>query len=335
MGMRRLAQIARAIIDGGRNPDTPACVVMWGARPNQLVVEGTLSNIAERAEEAGATNPAVVIVGEVVALRKELSWYDRRPLFGKKILVPRPTHQASDTAKAIRERSAQPLLFAAIEITDPPDLAPLERAIGELEVYDWVLFTSTNGVERFFAALSRAGRDARALGRARLAAIGPRTARGFRSFGLNPDWIAEEYIGESLAHAILAQSPKRVLIPRALVAREELPQILRDGGVTVDVVPAYQTLAASTERSEAFGALFENDGVDVVLFTSSSMVNSVCDLLAERAASVLGSVTVASIGPITSKTLRARGIEPDVEAGQYTVAGLLDALEVHFAAPAV
>ena len=329
MGMRRIEEIMHAIIAGGRSEGTAVAVVQWAARAEQRVVTGTLTTIAARARAEGITNPAVIIVGEVVELREELRWYDKRPLFGKSLLVPRPAEQGRVTAAAIRARGASARLLPAIEIRDPVDPVPLRRAIAELASFDWVLFTSANGVTRFTRALSAAGFDARAFARAKIGAIGPKTATALESFGLRADAVAEEFIGEGLARAVLAEGvPGRVLLARAQVARDALPDLLREAGAQVEVVPVYETVAADT--GEALRAHFERGEIDVALFTSSSTVNAVVDTLGAQAAELLSRVTVASIGPITSQTLRERGVRADVVATIFTVDGLLDALERHF-----
>ena len=329
MGMRRLEQITAAIIGGGRSPETPAAIVQWAARPEQRVLLGTLGDIAARARQEGFSNPALVFVGEVVTLRDKLRWYDRKPLFGKRLLVPRAEHQARETAAKIRERSAEPVVFPVIRIVDPPDPGPLENALAELGSYDWILFTSANGVERFFAALERAGRDARALGAAKVGVIGPGTRAALERYGIRADVMAREYVGEGLAREI--GEARRVLVARALVARDALPEVLRSAGARVDVVPVYRTIPAAAEKGAELRGLFENGGVDVALFTSSSTVENVIELLGEGAPALLAKTTVASIGPVTSSTLAARNVKIDVTASAYTVDGLLDALEAHFA----
>lgn len=329
MGMRRIEEIMQAIIAGGRDADTQVAVVQWAARPDQRVVNGSLSTIAARVRAEGITNPAVIIVGEVVALREQLRWFDSRPLFGKSLLVPRPAEQGRATAAAIRARGANARLLPAIEIRDPADPAPLQRAIEGLGSFDWVLFTSANGVTRFTRALSAAGLDARAFANAKIGAIGPKTALALEAFGLRADVIAEEFVGEGLARAVLARGvPRRVLVARALVARDVLPELLREAGAQVEVAPVYETVTA--DAGDALRAHFERGEIDVALFTSSSTVNAVVDTLGERAVELLSRVTVASIGPITSQTLSERGVRADVVAKSFTVDGLLDALETHF-----
>jgi uroporphyrinogen III methyltransferase/synthase len=330
MGMRRIEEITAAIVRGGRSPETPAAVVQWAARPEQRVLVATLGTIAERARTVGFSNPALIFVGEVVTLREKLRWYDRKPLFAKRLLVPRAEHQARETATRIRERSAEPVVFPVIRIVDPPDTRPLEHALVSLSSYDWVLFTSANGVERFFAALERAGRDARALGNAWVGVIGPGTAAALGRFGVRADVTAREFVGEGLAREL--GGARRVLLARALVARDALPEALRRAGAQVDVVPVYQTLPVAAEKGAELRRTFQEGSIDVALFTSSSTVENMTSLLGDDAPALLAKTTVASIGPVTSSTLTARGVRIDVKATTYTVDGLLDALEEHFAA---
>ena len=331
MGMRRIAQITRALVDGGRAPATPAAVVQWGARPEQVVVEGTLGTIAERVRERGVTNPAILFVGDVTELRGSLRWYDNRPLFGKRIIVPRPAHQATETALAIRARAAEPLVHPVVEVQAPPEPERLAAVVRDLGAYDWVIFTSANGVERAFAEIERQGLDARAFAAAKVAVIGPKTRASLAAYGIRADLVAKEFVAESLVRDLLDRgAPRRALLLRALEAREVLPEALRGAGCEIDVVPAYETRAIGAEALTALRALLERGGADVVLLTSGAIANSFLDALGPEPAALLENITVSSIGPITSDAIRQRGVTVDVEAESYTVDGLLDALERHF-----
>ncbi len=335
MGMRRIEAIAQAIVDGGRDISTPVAVVQWGARPNQRVVLGTLGTIAERVREAQVTNPAIIIVGDVVALRDQMAWFDNRPLFGRRVLVPRPAEQARSTAQAIRDRGAEPLIEPAIVIGPAPEPEALARAARGARAYDWVVFTSQNGVMRFFEALDAEGLDARAFGSARVAVIGPKTADALLARGVRADVVAPEYVAESLVQALLVHARGeggkvgRVLLARAEVARDVVPDTLRAHGAEVDVVAAYRTESVSGEARERLVHAVEHEA-DVVLFSSSSMVTSLVEALGDRANELLGRLTVACIGPVTRETAERAGLRIDVEARVFTVPGLLDALEEHF-----
>ena len=331
MGMRRLEEIVHAILEGGRAAHTPAAVIQWGTRPEQRVITATLAELPERARNAGLKNPAIIVVGDVVALREELAWYDKKPLFQKTLFLPRPEAQAVESARAIRERGAEPLVLPMIEIHPPPEPERLDRAIEALDQYAWVLFTSANGVRCFFEALRRAGRDARAFGKAKVGVIGPKTASALESFGVRPDVLAKEFVGEALAKALCESGPPgRVLLARALVARDALPQTLISAGFEVDVVPVYETRGASEEKRKRLREGLANGDIDVALFTSSSTVTETLAALGPDGPAALARVVVASIGPVTSRTLRDAGVRVDVSATEYTVAGLLDALERHF-----
>lgn len=327
MGMRRIREITQAIIDGGRSADTPAAVVRWGGRPQQKTLTSTLGRVAEEAQALGLSSPAIIIVGEVVSLREQLRWYDARPLYGRKLLIPRPGLQAEDTGGRVRDRSAIPLLFPAIEIHPPPDLGLVSTAVAHAKSYDWVIFTSRNGVNAFFEEVRRQKKDARVLGSCRVAVIGEKTGAALEPWGIVPDLTATEFVAESLVSDLKQHlaAGDRVLLFRALVARQTLPDALRALGARVDVVPAYQTLQVTGEKRQALKeALLE---ADALLLTSSSMVDSVAAALGDEAEEILADVTIASVGPVTSETIRKHGLRVDVEAETYTVDGLLDALE--------
>jgi uroporphyrinogen III methyltransferase/synthase len=203
----------------------------------------------------------------------------------------------------------------------------LLAAARDVGTYDWVLFTSANGVDAFFKAVKETGGDSRRLGKVRIGVIGPRTARSLHRYGLQADLVAEEFVGEGLAQSLLAlEREGRVLIPRALEARDELPRSLQEAGMTVDVVPAYETRPIEHEHAERLRQLIERREVDTVLFTSSSMVTSTVRALGPRAVTLLGHLHVASIGPITTATAAELGVTVHTTAREYTVAGLLDAL---------
>lgn len=335
MGKERLAHVAASLVRHGRSPSTPAALCESASLPRQRTVTGTLATIASVAEAARLGSPSLLVVGEVVAMRAELRWFDALPLFGKRVLVTRPAHQQSGTMRALRERGAEPVSFATIAIEPPPDAArPLEavRALARGD-YDLVAFTSENGVEWFFRAIEEARADARVFGRAKVAAIGPATAARLRGRGIRADVVARTFVAESLAEAIVphfAEQPgARVLLPRALVARDALPRLLERAGITVDVVPVYRTVGAESERAAELRQLVAS--ADAVLFTSSSTVDKLCELLGDDAAALLSRATLASIGPVTTGTATSRGLDVAVTASVSTSPGLIDALEAHYA----
>ncbi|MEQ9319792.1 MAG: uroporphyrinogen-III synthase, partial [Polyangiaceae bacterium] len=331
MGVRRLSTICSQLVSlAGRASDTPAAVVEWISYPKQRVVEGTLADVAERAAAAGLGTPSLLIVGEVTRLRAKLSWFDRQPLFGQRVLVTRPAHQIAPTAAMLRRRGAQPVPFPTIALEPSPDPDRVARAVSELSSYDMVAFTSDNGVQHFWSAIEAAGKDARAFGAALIAAIGPATAGGLTRHGLRADVVAETFVAEQLAESILSSLTPgaRVLLPRAAVAREVLPEMLREAGMAVDVVPVYRTVTA-TPKGDIDQVV---DGIDVVTLTSSSTVDSLCTMLGEGAPELLAGKVIASIGPITTATAEAHGLEVTVTATVSTSPGLVEALEDYFRA---
>ena len=260
---------------------------------------------------------------------------DRRPLFGKRVLVTRTRAQSEGLSALLRERGAVPIAVPAIEIHPPPDPVPLARAVASFpSAYDLVAFTSANAVERFVAALTGEGRDAGAFGQAKIAAVGTGTADALARHGLRSDIVAKDSKGEGLAAEIIAHAEalgrKRVLLPRALVAREALPLLLRAEGFTVDVVPAYETRAPPAEALAALRADLDAGRIDAVTFTSGSTVENLADALGPDAAFILRGAKTFSIGPITTAAARQRGILVAATAPSPTISGLISALEGYF-----
>lgn len=327
MGIGRLREISTELTTAGKSPSTPVACVRWGTLPEQRTVTGTLADIADRVEEAGLKPPAVTVVGEVAALREDLNWFENRPLFGRRIVVTRARAQAGDLSRELEALGAEVVEFPTMVIRPPGDFAPLDKAIRELDGYDWLVFTSVNGVEAFVERLGEHGLDLRAVPRAaRIAAIGPATAGSLRRAGLRVDVIPREYRAEALLEEVGGGSleGKRVLIPRAKVAREVLPESLREAGAVVDVPSAYESVP-SDEGSESLAARLEAGEVDCITFTASSTVeNFVRAFGEERARRLAAGASVACIGPITADTARGYGLEVAVEAGEYTIPGLIE-----------
>ena len=328
MGVGNLPIITRELLAAGKPPETPAALVRWGTTPRQQTVTGSLATIAERAEEEGLRPPAVLIVGGVADLRGELSWFDTRPLFGLRVLVTRPRRKAGETAARLRELGAEPILFPTIAIQPPENWQPLDAAVADLarRDYDWVIFTSTNGVRFFWERLEEAGLDARAFGGVRLAAIGPVTAEALREHGLQPDLVPGQYVAEAILDEIGRLSGKRVLLPRANIARPALAKgLLELGAEEVDEVSAYQTVPAGREDAERVREMLAGGEIDVLTFTSSSTVRNFAAAM-EPLPDLPEGTTVACIGPITAQTARAWGLPVHVSAEEHTIPGLVGAL---------
>jgi uroporphyrinogen III methyltransferase/synthase len=334
-GDAAIGDAADALAAGGLDGSMAAVAIARASMPSQRIVVGTLATIAREARGSGAT---VIVAGEAAdpARRRALGWFEGRPLSGKRVLVTRAREQAASTAALLRERGAEAVVHPTIAIHPPADVAATARAIAAIGSYAYVAFTSANGVERAWRAIVEGGGDARAFASAKIAAIGPGTAQALEAHGLRADVVAKEFRGEGLAAAILAAMPsepaaRRVLLLRAQVARDALPDALRDAGCVVDVVPVYETRPAPAEVTAAIASALARGDLDAVTFTSSSTVDNLCDLLGPTAAADLARTRVASIGPITTATAERRGVHVDVTAREYTVRGLVDALEASFA----
>jgi uroporphyrinogen III methyltransferase / synthase len=324
MGVERLDGIVAKLVSHGRSPDTPVAVVSWGTYPHQQTVEGTLGTIVERARAADLSPPAVTIVGDVAAKREVLRWFDNRPLFGRRIAVTRAAEQAEALGRLTEQAGGEAVYCPLIRIRrlPAPDLSVLSRP------YDWVVFTSVNGVNSVLAALKQSDRDVRSFGTARIAAIGPETARAVEGGGLRVDFVPTRFVAEQVAEEFPEPlGGKRVLIPRAKEARELLPELWRSQGATVDVVPVYETV----QDAEGAGILrteLESGRLDAITFTASSTVRS----FAEQLRGVrLEKTKVVCIGPITAETAAQEGLAVDAVAETYTARGLLATLQTIFA----
>jgi uroporphyrinogen III methyltransferase/synthase len=337
MGVRNLPEICRNLVAHGRAPQTPVAVIRWGTTPEQRTVVGTLEDIAERVRAAQLKPPAITIVGEVVQLRKELNWFEARPLFGRRIVITRAREQASDFKALLADLGAHCIEFPTIEIAPPPSWEPLDSAIGRLSSYHWTVFTSVNGVRCFMERLNAAGLDVRDFKGIKVAAIGPSTAEALEKRGLKPDLVPKEYKAEAVLEGLAGENLKgrRFLMPRAMVARDVLPDTLREWGVEVDVVPAYQTVLPSAMSADILEML-RAGAIDCITFTSSSTVSNFFSLFdRDEILARLRDVAVASIGPITSQTAREHGLKIDIQPKDYTIKALAQAICDHFSTPSL
>ncbi|HYL26773.1 MAG TPA: uroporphyrinogen-III C-methyltransferase [Candidatus Nitrosotalea sp.] len=330
MATGNLREICNRLVENGLPETTPVAVIQDGTRPTQRTAIATLATIAAEIAKAKIGAPAIVIVGSVVSLRERLRWFDASPLFGRRVAVTRTGEQSRGFARALLEFGAEPILAPTIALEPPDDASLAQRAVEELGDFDWVVFTSQNGVDALFAELAARGKDARALADAKIAAIGERTAERLAEHGIRADIVPEEFVAEAVAHAVIAESQPsdRVLIYRAQEARDVLPRLLEEAGLGVTVVPAYKTVVPNDPEFAARIA-----PADVLTFTSASTVRGFASLLGgdAPAAKAARGKLVACIGPITAEAARATGLHVDVVASRYTTAGLLDALAAHFA----
>ena len=330
MAMGNLEQIGARLIEHGLSAQTPVAVIQDGTRPTQRTVTGTLSTIAHDVRREGLGAPAIVVIGEVVALRERLRWFDRMPLFGKRVLITRPAHQAHAFARALYARGVEPILASTIAIVPPDDAAAAHRAIDDLASYRWIVFTSQNGVDAFFDRLAALDSDARYIGATRVAAIGAKTAERLRDFGVRADLVPAAFVSEEIARALLqaSHSGDRILIFRAQEARDVLPAMLEDAGRVPHVVAAYK-IVIDVDPDLAHKAA----RADIFTFTSASTVRGFVELLggAQAAVEAARGKLIACIGPVTAEVADEAGLHVDVVADVFTTDGLLDALEAHLA----
>jgi uroporphyrinogen III methyltransferase / synthase len=328
MGVKNLANIVKNLVANGKPADTPVALIRWGTTSRQQTVTGTLDTIVDVVKAANLKSPAIIVVGHVVSLREELAWFDKKPLFGKRIVITRARAQASGLVSDLTKLGAHCLEIPTIQIIPAKETDPLKKAIDHLTDYDWLVLTSVNGVKFFFETLFDMGKDVRALGHLKFACIGPVTKERLADYGIISDILPETYRAESVVDAFshVDMQGKKVLLPRAKVARTILPEELSKMGAVVDEVIAYETILSDGGK-ETLISLLNNKEIDAVTFTSSSTVSNFMSLLkSEDAINLLKGVTIASIGPITSDTARTHGIEPDLEANPYTIPGLVNEL---------
>lgn len=329
MGVGNLAHIVEQLVAHGRPADTPVALVRWATTPRQQTVSGTLANIVDKVRATGLKPPAVTVVGQVAGLREQLRWFESLPLFGQRVLVTRTREQASILSTRLYALGAEPIELPTIRVAPPEDWTPLDKAIAALPRYDWIVFTSVNGVRYFWQRLTLAGLDARALHGVRLAAIGPATAEALAIHGLQADYVPHEYVAEAVAAGLENVRGQRVLLPRADIARPALADLLREGGAEVIQVSAYRTLLPEIDTGKLHKLLAR---VNVITFTSSSTVQNLATLAAKAGLDLLRALehtTVACIGPITRQTAQELGLTVHVVATEYTIDGLVEALVSH------
>ena len=328
MGVGRLDGITRALIDGGRDPATPAALVVEATTPRQRVVEATLASIAEVAREAGVEPPALLVVGDVVALRERIAPALRRPLAGWRVLVTRTRQQASTLAEALRAEGAQPILLPAIEIARRADPEAVRAAIEALRAgdYQWVAFTSANAVETWSDLVREAGEDARLFAGVGIAAVGAATERALEGRSLSSDLVPSRTSGEGVADALTERGVEgaRILVPHAERADPALVERLHASGATVDEVTLYLAAPPAAPPPEVLAAVRAGE-IDAVTFTSSSTVRNLVTLLDGDIDALHGAV-VACIGPQTAEAAVEAGLSPHVVAEEPSVDGLVGAL---------
>ncbi len=333
MGMKNLPAIVERLTKDGKSSDTPVALIRWGTRAHQRTVVGTLGDIVKKAESAQMEPPTIIVVGQVVRLRDQLNWYETRPLFGKRILVTRAREQAGELSNLLAEYGAEPVEYPVIQTVPPESWREVDAALAGLSHYQWLVFTSVNGIRPFMERLKARGQDARALSGLRICCIGPRTADELTRYGLKADLVPTQFQAEGLIAALMEAgvSGRRILIARAEVARDILPDQLRAAGEDVHVVTVYRTIRPALEVERLTDQL-QRRALHVMTFASSSTVRNFCALFERRddMRKLTAGVAVACIGPITAQTAEEEGLAVTIMAKENTIPALVDAIVDHF-----
>jgi uroporphyrinogen III methyltransferase/synthase len=330
MTQRQLRTNMEKLIASGLAPDTPVAVIQWGTRADQRTVVGTAATIAALAAAQALQPPALAVVGAVVRLREQLNWFERKPLFGRRVVITRPRAHAAEFAERLEAWGAEVIPFPTIETVPPPSFAPLDNAIQHAADFDWVVFTSAHGVRVFFERLQTLGTDIREFRRARFAAIGPQTARAIQAYCVRVESTPDEFRAEGVVAALAAAgvAGKRVLLPRAAGAREVLPIELRAQGASVEEVVTYASVRPRTPATE-LRELLRGDAA-VITFTSSSTVHNFMAVFEGTADAVLAHATIGCIGPVTADTARSYGLRVAIQPATYTIPAFVEAIVQYY-----
>lgn len=332
MGVKNLRQITVNLMVHGKHADTPAALIRWGTTEDQATMTGTLGDIARRAEEEHFSPPSILVVGAVVDLRGVLNWFETKPLFGKGIVITRPELQAEEFASLLYTQGARVIHFPTIKIVPPESYDGLDQAIGRISQYQWIIFTSANGVSFFLQRLRERGRDIRDLKDIRICTIGPATAATIEKLGIRVDLVPDEFISEGVVKSFqdFDITGKRILLPRAASARDVIPEGLAKLGAEVDVVTAYRTVNSGRDKSE-LETLMNEGKVDVITFASPSTVTNFKEIMEREETFVLPShIKIACIGPVTMAAAKKAGLPTDIMQERYTIPGLVETLIDYF-----
>lgn len=334
MGVAKIGYISRQLIKHGRESHTPVALIRWGTRAEQETLTGTLEDIEAKVIASGFQAPAVIVVGEAVLQREELKWAEELPLFGRRILVTRSRSQASALARRIAELGAEPYEFPVIDTVMPEDTETNQhtsQVLSELTDYDWVFFTSVNGVEFFFRHMQLAEKDIRSLHKARIAAVGPATKAALAERGIVAESLPDKYQAEGLVELLDKQwkPGQKALLVRGNLARSWLPEALKERGLKAEEITVYDTILTDEDDEELL-KLFEENGIHIITFTSSSTVTNLIAILKrmglEHPEKVLNQCQLVCIGPVTAKTAADAGLEVTAVADESTIDSLIDKL---------
>lgn len=322
MGIKNLREITERLIKNGKSPDTEACIIMNGTLPKQKVITGKLSDIYEKAKKNSVKPPGIIVVGKVVELRNTLNWFEKKPLFAKKIAITRARHQSLKLGAALSEKGADVIYMPVIEIEPIKPNILLNEAIKEIESFFGIIFTSTNSVNIFFNAVFENKKDVRCLNNINVFAIGEATANALKKIGIKPDFVPEKWTSEGIVETLktFTVKEKRFLLPRAFDARNVIAQYIEKNGGYCHVVPIYKTILP--KKIEHF-----HEKPELITFTSSSTVKNFITIYGKE---ILKDSIIASIGPVTTETLKDNSIDVHIEAKRHDIQGLIEAIEYYF-----
>jgi uroporphyrinogen III methyltransferase / synthase len=324
MGVERMMEITQKLVEHGSSPDTPVALVRWATRGNQRTLIGTLGDIAGKVKETGFQAPAVCVIGDVVKEREHINWFEDRPLFGKRVIVTRTRHQAGGLTSHLSKLGADVIELPTIRTADPEDLLEFGELVQDCHKYDWIIFTSPNGVDAFFKMFYKLYSDARAIGPAKIACVGPGTAEKVKQYHLAVDLMPEKYVAESLVEKIKEEGVENLtmLWVRPAGARDVVLHELEGAGAIVDQAIAYRTIPETQDNQPAITRMKE-EGAELITFTSASTVDCFFDLGLD----LPPGIKIASIGPVTSAAIRKRGLKVDIEATEHSIPGLVEAVK--------
>ncbi len=326
MGVKNIDAITSKLIEHGKSPDAPAAVVRWGTRPDQKTVVSTLKDIAGLVTEENIRPPAVMVIGDVVKLRDTLKWYEKKPLFGHRILI---TRQYTNDYEPLEDLGAEIFEFPTIEIAPPESYRELDESIDKIETYNWIIFTSANGFKYFMQRLIDKNRDIRDLKGIKISAVGSTTAEKIQEYGLKVDMVPEEFNAEGLIKVFTQQSTVnslkgiKILLPRAEVAREVFPEKARELGGEIDTPAAYRAIKPE-KHGKRLKRFLKEGRISVATFTSAATFNNFVDIMGEDATEILKDVTIAVIGPVTAKAIEKAGLTVSIMPKEATIKAMVD-----------
>lgn len=334
MAVKNIGVLTEKLMENGRDPATPVAVIRWGTRPDQRTLQGRLKDIADLVLERDIKPPAVMVVGEVVNLRQELKWYELKPMFGHRILV---TREHAEGFEDLEELGAEVVQFSTVEIVPPQSWDGLDGCIEGIRSYDWVIFTSANGVRYFFRRLFEKGVDIRDLKGLKICAIGTKTAGEIRKFGLKVDLVPEEFRAEGLIEAFVKEagvgSPRpyvlkgtRFLLPRAEVAREIFPERVRELGGVIDVPVTYRAVKPEY-HGKRMRRFLKEGRITIATFTSAATFNNFMEIMGEDSEGLLRNVAIAVIGPVTAKAVEKAGLKVGIMPEEATVEAMVEEIK--------